>query len=318
MRWIVPAVVAGTWLLAGCTGGGNSDVSQNDPYESANRSSYASHQVLYRNVIRPVATFYNHALPQPARTGIHNFLVNADLPVTFGNDLLQASFLGGTQTVARFAVNTTLGIGGFIDIAKRIGIPEHKTDFADTLADYGVPSGPYLYIPVLGPAVPRELAGKVIDSAFDPLTYVTYGASIFVDAGRAGATYVDKRARGVATVDAIERTSADPYATTRLLYERHIEASTDSAPDFDDDPDQAKLVVQETQPDSGAGSAPVAETTGSYCSTVADQRAADAAANGREADIQHAVRDGAYSNCIASRAANELPAPSTQLVVLAQ
>jgi len=137
--------------------------------------------------------------------------------VTFGNDLLQGEIGRSGETVARFAVNSTIGIGGTIDVAGKLGIPEHQTSFADTMADYGVGEGPYLYLPVIGPSVPRELAGKIVDAAFDPLTYVTFGASMFVSAGRTAATFVDKRARGAATVDEIEKTSNDPYATTRVL-----------------------------------------------------------------------------------------------------
>ncbi len=157
----VCVAVAGLWLLAGCSTGGGT--AQNDPYQSTNRSFYASHQVLYKNVVRPVAVFYNDTAPEPVRDGIHNFLVNIDLPVTFANDLLQAEFLRGGQTLARFTVNTTIGVGGFVDVAEKIGIAEHETDFADTLADYGIGEGPYLYLPVIGPMVPRELAGKVAD-----------------------------------------------------------------------------------------------------------------------------------------------------------
>jgi phospholipid-binding lipoprotein MlaA len=302
---MMPVVAAAAIVsaVAGCT----SDSSRvaNDPYESTNRHFYASHQVLYHNVIRPVAVFYNRALPEPARDGVHNFLVNIDLPVTFGNDLLQGRILASGQTLARFAVNSTVGVGGFIDVARRIDIPEHETGFADTLADYGVGEGPYLYVPVLGPTVPRELAGKVADSVFDPLTYVTYGASIFVSAGRQGATFVDKRARGVATVDAIETSSSDPYATTRLLYEKHLAAEADhTAPDadFDDHPEAVRLATQEAGQGGVTLTASAApQDTGAYCSSVAEARAEDAAANGYAPDMQQAVHDGAYNDCVAGQ-----------------
>jgi phospholipid-binding lipoprotein MlaA len=296
-------VFAGVWLLAGCSTG--EGTAQNDPYESTNRSFYASHQVLYKNVIRPVAVFYDNTAPEPARDGIHNFLVNIDLPVTFANDLLQAEFLRGGETLARFTVNTTVGVGGFVDMAKKIGIPEHETDFADTLADYGVGEGSYLYLPVIGPMVPRELAGKVVDSAFDPLTYVTYGASALVDLGRAGTTYLDKRARGVAVADEIESTSPDPYETTRILYEKHLAAAADYAAldaDYDDHPDDVKMAVAETRmriasTGSSADVDPPPDAS-TYCASVADARAEDAAANGYEDEDRQTVRDGAFKECM--------------------
>jgi len=104
-----------------------------DPYESANRSSFASHQILYSNVIRPVVSSTTMRSGAGAH-GIHNFLVNIDLPVTFGNDLLQGKIVGGGETLARFTINSTAGIGGFVDVAQKIGIPEHETGFADTMA----------------------------------------------------------------------------------------------------------------------------------------------------------------------------------------
>jgi len=295
------AAVAIVWVVAGCSGDASRPSVAGDPYESTNRSSFASHQVLYKNVIRPVVVFYNHAIPGPARDGIHNFLVNVDLPVTFGNDLLQGEVVRSGQTFARFMVNSTAGIGGMIDMARKIGIPEHETDFADTMADYGVGEGPYLYVPVFGPSVPRELAGKVVDAAFDPLTYVTYGASLFVSVGRAGATYVDKRARGAATADEIEKTSRDPYATTRLLYQKHLAAEADhSSPDsdFDDHPEDVQLAAQQPQETPAAAMSPVPPDIRAHCSSVAELRASDAAAGGYEDDMQKVVHDGVYKDCM--------------------
>jgi phospholipid-binding lipoprotein MlaA len=309
---ILPGVaIAAIVLATAACGGGHASGEgvANDPYEANNRSFFASHQVLYKNVIRPVAVFYNHAVPELARDGIHNFLVNIDLPVTFGNDLLQGEVLRSGETLARFAVNSTAGIGGVIDVARKIGVPEHETSFADTMADYDVGEGPYLFVPVIGPSVPRELVGKVVDSAFDPLTYVTYGASILVSVGRAGATFVDKRARGAATADEIERVSSDPYATTRLLYERHLAAEANhTAPDsdFDSHPDDVRMAAQESQdtPAAIAAVAPAAGDVGAYCSSVAQARASDAAASGYEADTQQAVHDGVYKDCVNWHAAH--------------
>ncbi|MGH6887580.1 MAG: MlaA family lipoprotein [Rhizomicrobium sp.] len=292
----------------------------NDPYESTNRSFYASHQVLYKNVIRPVAVFYNHAIPEPARDGIHNFLVNIDLPVTFGNDLLQGEIVRSGETLGRFAVNSTVGIGGILDVARKIGIPEHQTGFADTMADYGVGEGPYLYLPVIGPSVPRELGGKIVDAAFDPLTYVTYGASMVVSVGRASATFVDKRARGVAMVDEIEKTANDPYATTRLLYQRHLAAEANhSAPDsdFDDDPADARLAMQKPLEAVSSTSSSTSQDMVAQCSSVAELRANDAAAGGYHTDIQQVVHDGAYKDCLNWKTSHGgMENTSTQFVAL--
>ncbi len=298
------ATLATVLAVAGCSGDTSRAGVSDDPYESANRSSFASHQILYSNVIRPVVVFYNDAVPEPARDGIHNFLVNIDLPVTFGNDLLQGKIVGGGETLARFTINSTAGIGGFVDVAQKIGIPEHETGFADTMADYGVGEGPYLYVPVIGPSVPRELAGKLVDTAFDPLTYVTYGASIFVSVGRAGATFVDKRARGAATTDEIEKISRDPYATTRTLYQKHLAAEADDSatkPDFDDEPADVRLAVQRSQETVSSGAPSDSQDASGHCSSVAELRASDAAASGYESDMQQIVHDSVYKDCMSWR-----------------
>jgi phospholipid-binding lipoprotein MlaA len=319
---IVPRIasVAIVAVFAGPIADPASSNGLNDPYESTNRSFFASHQVLYRNVLRPVVVFYNSAIPEPARDGIHNFLVNIDLPVTFGNDLLQGEIVRSGETLGRFAVNSTVGIGGILDVARKIGIPEHQTGFADTLADYGVGEGPYLYLPVIGPSVPRELGGKIVDAAFDPLTYVTYGASMFVSVGRTGATFVDKRARSVATVDEIEKTSSDPYATTRLLYERRLAAEANhSAPDsdFDDSPADVRLAMEKPQAPVSSTSSSTSQDMGAQCSSVAELRANDAAAGGYDTDTQQVVHDGAYKDCLSWKTSHTgMNNTSTQVVVL--
>jgi phospholipid-binding lipoprotein MlaA len=295
------AITAIIWVVAGCTSDTSGTGVTDDRFESTNRSFFASHQVLYKNVIRPVVVFYNHAVPEPARDGIHNFLVNIDLPVTFGNDLLQGEVVRSGQTLGRFAVNSTTGIGGLIDVARKIGIPEHQTGFADTMAGYGVAEGPYLYLPVIGPSAPRELAGKLVDAAFDPLTYVTYGASMIVSVGRTGATFVDKRARGAATVDKIERTSSDPYATTRLLYQSHLAAEANHSapdPDFDDHPAEVRLSGQTPREQVSSTASSISQDVGAYCSSVAESRSRDAAAGGYESDVQQVVHDSVYKDCM--------------------
>ena len=306
------AAAAVVWLVAGCAGDSVYTGTPDDPYESTNRSFFKSHQALYRSVIRPAANLYTDTVPEPAREGIHNALTNADLPVTIVNDLLQGEIVGSGETLARMAVNTTVGVVGFIDVARWVGIPEHETDFGDTLAAYGVGEGPYLYLPAIGPTVPRELAGKVVDTFFDPLFYVTYANSIFVSVGRDGTDFADKRARGIATTDEIEKISDDPYAVTRLLYQKHLEAEanhTDTDSDFDEHPEDVRLAAQEVAAAEGtvasAGSpteASVASaaspTTDAYCATLAISRADDAAAYGIEDDLQQAVHDGTYKNCM--------------------
>jgi len=212
---------------AGCaTGSGRASATTdpNDPYEVQNRKVFELNQSLDKHVALPVAKFYVHAVPEPAREGIHNFLVNLDVPVTFANDVLQGEVKRAGQTLGRFTVNSTVGIGGLVDVAAKIGIPEHKADFGETLAVYGVGEGPYLVLPLLGPSNPRDAVGYGVDIALDPSTWITWRSSTYFKLGRGTLDLIDERARNIDTLNEIERSSVDLYATLRSLYRQHRQA----------------------------------------------------------------------------------------------
>ena len=111
-----------------------------------------------------------------------------------------------------------------MDAAGKIGIPEHDSDFGETLAAYGVGEGPYLVLPLVGPSNPRDAAGTVADIFLDPTTYITFRSSIYFQLARGGLDVLDLRARNVDTLDEIERSSVDLYATERSLYRQHRQA----------------------------------------------------------------------------------------------
>jgi len=197
---------------------------ENDPYESTNRAIFDFNRRLDDNVALPIARFYHDAVPEPARTGIHNFLVNLDLPVTFGNDLLQGNVTRGGQTFARFVTNSTLGLGGLIDMSARFHIPEHTEDFGQTLGTYGAEEGYYIVLPVLGPAPPRDLLGRIVDVLMDPFTFVGLRSKTAWMTGRGTVEVLDLRERNIDTIDQIQRTSIDYYATVRNLYRQSRDA----------------------------------------------------------------------------------------------
>ncbi len=122
------------------------------------------------------------------------------------------------QSLGRMTVNTTLGVGGLFDVASRMGIPGHDTDFGITLGTWGLDEGPFLMLPFLGPAPPRDLAGKVVDVFMDPITYWNFREKIYYDIGLGVLGVIDLRAQNLGTLEGIERTSVDYYATTRNLY----------------------------------------------------------------------------------------------------
>ena len=208
-------------LAAGCSTAEPEALAQNDPYEPTNRAVFEMNTKIDNAFAKPVAKFYNHAVPGFARDGVHNFLTNLDKPVTFGNDILQGEGGRAGETLERFTVNSTLGFAGIIDVATIIGIPDHSEDFGQTLGVWGVGEGSYLVLPFVGPDPPRDLTGDVADIFMDPMTYIRFHGSDTWSAVRGGVGVLDMRARNVDTVDQIERSSIDFYATTRSLYRQY-------------------------------------------------------------------------------------------------
>ena len=166
------------------------DESFSDPLEDTNRAIFSFNQEVDRNVLVPVAQAYRTVVPPPAQESLRDFLRNLNHPVIFANDVLQGQPELAANTLGRFVVNTTFGVGGMFDVASRIGIPYHTTDLGmigDSFADPG---------------------GQVAAS------YHKYYASL----GRTVAEGIDTRSRNIESLADIERTSLDYYATIRSLY----------------------------------------------------------------------------------------------------
>ena len=235
--FLLTILLAGA-ALGGCTTTTNPDsLAQNDPYEPTNRDMFAFNQKLDKNFARPVAVFYNSTVPVQIRDRFHNMLENLDEPVTFANDVLQGEPVRATQTLGRLTFNTTLGIGGMFDIASKMGIPDHSEDFGQTLGVWGSGEGPYWVLPLVGPSPPRDTAGKVVDIFLDPLTYARFDGYHTLAYARAGMGVLDLRARNIDTLDQIERTSVDLYATQRSLYRQYRDSEIrNGAPDTTDLP----------------------------------------------------------------------------------
>jgi phospholipid-binding lipoprotein MlaA len=157
-------------------------------------------------------------VPEPVRDGIHNALTNLNSPVVLANDVLQGDGTKAANTAGRIVINSTVGIGGLIDVASKIGIPGHDNDFGITLGKNGIAEGSYLVLPFAGPMPPRDLLGKAVDQAFDPLTYVRFHGKDTWMVVRFGIGILDARTSQLDAVETIERSSIDFYATTRNLY----------------------------------------------------------------------------------------------------
>lgn len=194
-------------------------VAVNDPWERANRSIYGFNMALDRAVIRPPIVFYHHAAPRPIRNAIHNAVTNATGPIIFINDVLQLRPKQAATTLARFVVNTTVGVAGFNDVAADgLNLPYHNADFGQTLGRYGVGTGPYLFIPILGPSTVRDIFGRAADGVIDPLNVVNYDGRASLGIARVVAGGVDARDRADAPLKDIQATATDPYAFIRSAY----------------------------------------------------------------------------------------------------
>ena len=186
-----------------------------DPYEPLNRGVFEFNLAFDKVILRPIAFVYKEVVPVPIRNSVQNFMDNLRSPIILTNDLLQGEIERAGDTLTRFFMNSTVGLGGIIDFAGGMGIESHKEDFGQTMAVWGVDAGPYLMLPILGPSSPRHAMGRLVDFLSDPLTLL--GESEWA-IGRFAMRSIDNRARRYNTIDELERTSLDFYAAVRSMY----------------------------------------------------------------------------------------------------
>lgn len=207
-----------------------------DPLEGLNRKTLRMNGVLDRWIFDPVTSAYSFVVPGPARLAVRRFLVNLNSPVVLANDVLQLAPLDAAVTVTRFGINSTIGVAGFFDPATKIGITGHTNDFGETLALSGVPSGPYLILPALGPTTARDGTGYVVDLLFQPMTYLltplpTLLFYTSIQQGSVGLASMDAHR---AQLHALETSSVDFYAALRSAYYQDrvaaIQARSDRGP----------------------------------------------------------------------------------------
>lgn len=183
-----------------------------DPLAPLNRKVLAVNYVLDRAVLRPASVVYRRVVPGFARTGVRNFLNNLLEPRTVLNQCLQGKLGTAAADTGRFLVNSTLGIGGLFDPATAMGLERHREDFGQTLGRWGVGTGPYLVLPVIGPSTLRDGGAKLVDVATGPLNAVDDDAVRF---GIGALDRVDKRSR---QADPSGEWGDDPYVFLRELH----------------------------------------------------------------------------------------------------
>jgi len=220
--------VAALALLAGCATGPNANPA--DPLEPLNRQVARFNDTVDDAVLRPVATVYRQVLPSPVRTGVNNFFSNLSDVWSFANSVAQLKLQDSAQTFMRVNVNTFFGLGGLLDIATEAGIDRHTEDFGQTLGYWGVPSGPYLVLPLLGPSTLRDAAALPIDINGDPVNYVT---NIPLRNSMYALRLVDIRSNLLRAGQLLQDAALDKYSFTRdaFLQRRRSEIHDGNLPD---------------------------------------------------------------------------------------
>jgi phospholipid-binding lipoprotein MlaA len=193
--------------------------SPSDPLERENRAMLRVNLSIGDWVLDPLSRAYAWALPAPARRAIRRALANLDAPAVLANDILQGSPVEAGTTAIRFILNSSVGVAGLWDPATAMDFPGHDNDFGLTLGIYGLASGPYLVIPVLGPTTVRGAFGAIVDFAFRPTTYLfTPGVSLIVNGIQNGTLGFTTYAAHADALQALEESSIDFYAALRSAY----------------------------------------------------------------------------------------------------
>lgn len=207
------ALLAAGMALSGCAT--SQPAHPKDPLEGFNRAMFQINDALDTVVVRPAAVVYDNVLPSPVKTGVSNFFSNLGDLRNAANNLLQGKVEAAFGDLFRFALNSTWGLLGVLDIASEAGIPKHNEDFGQTLAVWGVGDGPYLVLPLLGGRNIRDTAALPVDYYSHPTTYVEGDAAKY---SFKAAEIVVKRAELLPADRAIEGRMIDKYAYMRDAY----------------------------------------------------------------------------------------------------
>ena len=193
-----------------------------DPLEKTNRGVFAFNRQADRFILDPVTEAYRWVAPKPARKALERMFSNLSSTKTLVNDFLQLEWKDASVTGARLVINTTVGLIGLFDVARKIGLEGHGSDFSQTLALAGVPSGPYVQIPLLGPSTLRDGIGTVIDGFFQPAYYIIGPSTLIFGPTEvllyAGSSGISTRDRHYIELKSLEDSSIDFYAAMRSGY----------------------------------------------------------------------------------------------------
>jgi phospholipid-binding lipoprotein MlaA len=227
-------LLAAAFGLSGCATGPTAK--PGDPLEPMNREIFKFNDAADKYVARPIATGYVKVTPAPIRTAISSFFSNIGDIGNFANNLLQLKITDASEDLMRLAINSTFGIGGLIDWATAAGLPKHNQDFGLTLGHYGVPSGPYLVLPLLGPSSVRDSTSWIASYPLSPGTYLSTEASVSMFVVQ----FVSARADLLGATDILSQAALDKYAFVRDAYTQRRQylltgAANASLPDYGDE-----------------------------------------------------------------------------------
>ncbi len=201
-------------FLGGCATNGVTEqqhvANKDDPYEYFNRKMFTFNDHVDDYVAKPISDGYRWITPQFVQTGVYNFFSNLKNINVVINDVLQAKFAQSAHDTGRFALNTTMGLAGFVDVATNVGLEQNDEDFEQTLAVWGVPQGSYLVLPLLGPSTARGLPGAAFDTATNPTSYVGWPVQLIY--------LLNTRANAEGALKFIDEASLDPYVFTREAF----------------------------------------------------------------------------------------------------
>ncbi len=230
-------VLGGTLLLTGCATGPNAN--PRDPIEPFNRTVASFNDGVDRAVLKPVATAYVAVLPTFVRTTVSNFFGNLQDGWTFVNYVLQLRPQKAAESLMRFAINTGLGLGGFLDIATEAGLEKQSQDLGKTLGRWGVPPGPYIVLPIFGPSTLRDALTITAETRFDPVSSISPVSSRNTTTA---VRLVNSRANYLRLGNVLDDAALDKYSFTRdaFLAKRNADVarSANNGKDEEDDADK--------------------------------------------------------------------------------
>ena len=204
-------LAAASALLAGCAAAPSRD----DPFEPWNRAMYEVHQVVDGNVVKPIAEAYVKTMPEPIRTGVSNFFGNIDDLFTGINNVLEGRGDQAGDDFGRVLLNSTFGMAGILDLASMVGINKDKKDFGITFGKWGVPQGPYFFVPLFGPTTVRDGTGTVVRFFLSPIGHIN---EIPVRNSLYGIGYLDTRAQALSAESVLDTAALDRYRFLRNAY----------------------------------------------------------------------------------------------------